>query len=169
MPTDFHLALDLTAEKLKDSGKEFVEFFKHGSMVVELYKPVHVDKQTPHTRDEVYIIASGSGRFHVNGEYISFKPVISSLSRQAQNTASRILLRISKPGCCFTDPKEGRRNKGNCELRIVNCGFLISNASLIADFYCHYFIYWSYKLYIIFRTPHSEIRNPQSKLMIAFL
>jgi glyoxylate utilization-related uncharacterized protein len=73
MSTDFHLALDLTAEKLKESGKLFAEFFKHGSLVVELYKPVQTDKQTPHTRDEVYIIASGSGRFHVNGEYVSFK------------------------------------------------------------------------------------------------
>lgn len=74
MPTNFHLALDLTSEKLKDSGKLFVEFFKHGSLVVELYKPDKVDKQTPHTRDEVYVITSGTGRFHVNGEYISFKP-----------------------------------------------------------------------------------------------
>lgn len=72
MPTNFHLPLNLTSQKLKASGKEFVEFFKHGSLMVELYKPDRVDKQSPHTRDEVYVITKGSGRFHVNGEYINF-------------------------------------------------------------------------------------------------
>lgn len=70
--SNFHLALKATEEKLKASGKEFVEFFKHGSLVIELYKPDKKDKQSPHTRDEAYIITSGSGRFHVNGEYVSF-------------------------------------------------------------------------------------------------
>ena len=69
-----HLALKDTAEKLQASGKEFVEFFKHGSLVVELYKPDKVDKQTPHTRDEVYIIASGNGRFFNAGVYVDFSP-----------------------------------------------------------------------------------------------
>ena len=72
MSKNFHLALKDTSEKLKSSGKEFVEFFKHGTLVVELYKPDKKDKQSPHTRDEVYVVASGSGRFHVNGEYVNF-------------------------------------------------------------------------------------------------
>jgi mannose-6-phosphate isomerase-like protein (cupin superfamily) len=72
-PSNNHLALKDTAEKLQASGKEFEEFFKHGSLVVELYKPDGVDKQTPHTRDEVYIIASGSGRFFNAGTYIDFE------------------------------------------------------------------------------------------------
>lgn len=69
-----HLSLKDTAEKLKASGKEFVEFFTHGSLVVELYKPDKVDKQTPHTRDEVYIIASGTGRFFNAGTIVNFEP-----------------------------------------------------------------------------------------------
>lgn len=72
MPTNFHLSLSDTAEKLKASGHEFVEFFKHGSLVVELFKPDIIDKQTPHTRDEVYIVVSGSGMFYINGAYINF-------------------------------------------------------------------------------------------------
>jgi len=67
-----HLALKDTIEKLKASGKEFKEFFKHGSLVIELYKPDKIDKQTPHTREEVYIIAAGSGRFYNGGEYVNF-------------------------------------------------------------------------------------------------
>ena len=39
----------------------------HGSMNVEYYAPVEVDRQTPHSRDELYVIASGTGWF-VNGE-----------------------------------------------------------------------------------------------------
>jgi hypothetical protein len=53
LENNFHLSLKSTREKLKSSGKEFAEFFKHGSLVVELYKPDKIDKQTPHTRDEV--------------------------------------------------------------------------------------------------------------------
>ncbi|HMQ80523.1 MAG TPA: cupin domain-containing protein [Ignavibacteria bacterium] len=72
--TNNHLALKLTQEKLIASGKEFVEFFSHGSLVFELYKPDEVDKQTPHTRDEVYIIASGNGRFFSAGTFVDFAP-----------------------------------------------------------------------------------------------
>lgn len=52
---------------LKQSSREFIELFQHGSLSVELYKPDTIDKQTPHTRDEVYVIISGSGMF-LNGE-----------------------------------------------------------------------------------------------------
>ena len=44
----------------------FVELFAHGSLSVEIYKPLGRDEQTPHARDEVYVVASGSGEF-VNG------------------------------------------------------------------------------------------------------
>lgn len=46
--------------------KPFIEIFTHGSLSVEFYKPEKVDLQTPHTRDEIYVVASGSGYF-VNG------------------------------------------------------------------------------------------------------
>lgn len=57
----------IALEKLKDSGSEFLELFHHGSLVVELYKPHLTDKQTPHERDELYVVISGSGEF-INGE-----------------------------------------------------------------------------------------------------
>ncbi len=51
------------------SGDEqpFKKMFGHGTLEVEIYKPDRIDHQTPHTRDEVYVIASGSGTF-VNGD-----------------------------------------------------------------------------------------------------
>ena len=48
-------------------GPEFVGLFRHGTLEVELYRPVKVDQQKPHTRDEVYVVISGRGYF-VNGE-----------------------------------------------------------------------------------------------------
>ncbi len=39
---------------------------------VELYKPVGEDKQTPHTQDELYIVATGSGRFTLENEEFPF-------------------------------------------------------------------------------------------------
>ena len=53
--------------QLAASQKPFLEVFTHGSLSVEIYKPVGEDLQTPHTRDEVYVIIVGTG-FFVNGE-----------------------------------------------------------------------------------------------------
>lgn len=44
----------------------YVELLRHGSMVVEYYRPEAIDIQTPHSRDELYVIASGHGTF-LNG------------------------------------------------------------------------------------------------------
>lgn len=41
--------------------------YEHGSMLLKLFAPRSHDPQPPHTRDELYFIAQGSGWF-VNGE-----------------------------------------------------------------------------------------------------
>lgn len=48
-------------------GKRFAAVFEHGSLLVEIYAPRGSDPQTPHTRDEVYIVVTGTG-FFVSGE-----------------------------------------------------------------------------------------------------
>jgi mannose-6-phosphate isomerase-like protein (cupin superfamily) len=48
-------------------GDRSAQVYAHGSLVVKMYAPRGVDTQTPHARDEVYIVASGSGEF-VSGE-----------------------------------------------------------------------------------------------------
>ena len=54
---------------LQSANREFAEVFAHGSLVVEIYRPANgVDRQTPHTRDELYTIISGSGQF-LNGTH----------------------------------------------------------------------------------------------------
>src|SRR5208283_3542921 len=44
-------------------GDRSVELFRHGTLTVKLYAPRGSDGQHPHTRDEIYVIASGTGRF----------------------------------------------------------------------------------------------------------
>ena len=61
------LTLSNALSSLSTESEPFKELFKHGSLVVEIYKPVTVDLQQPHDRDEVYVVASGSGYF-VNGD-----------------------------------------------------------------------------------------------------
>ena len=48
-------------------GKRFAEVLTHGSLAVEIYAPRGSDPQSPHTRDEVYVILSGRGDFVLDG------------------------------------------------------------------------------------------------------
>ena len=59
-------------KKLADSGQLFTELFRHGSLAVEVYRPIDQDLQTPHDRDEIYIIISGYGDFISDGQQYSF-------------------------------------------------------------------------------------------------
>ena len=47
-------------------NREFATVFSHGTLDVEIYRPAGVDRQQPHTRDELYVILSGCGDF-ING------------------------------------------------------------------------------------------------------
>jgi mannose-6-phosphate isomerase-like protein (cupin superfamily) len=44
-------------------GALYTELLSHGTLSVEIYAPRGVDSQQPHTRDEVYVVASGQGEF----------------------------------------------------------------------------------------------------------
>ena len=57
-----------------EEGKRFVTVFEHESLVVELYAPRQADNQTPHTRDEVYIVVQGSGEFVTGRSHHRFGP-----------------------------------------------------------------------------------------------
>lgn len=48
-------------------GERSRPMFEHGSMLVKLYAPRGSDPQQPHTRDEIYVVARGTGWF-VNGD-----------------------------------------------------------------------------------------------------
>lgn len=55
-------------------GERSVAVFEHGTLLVKLYAPRGADPQTPHTRDEVYIVAEGSGDFVHQGRRQRFGP-----------------------------------------------------------------------------------------------
>jgi len=48
-------------------GAGFATMLSHGSLEVEIFAPRDVDTQTPHRRDELYVVMRGAGWF-VNGE-----------------------------------------------------------------------------------------------------
>ena len=56
----------LAALARHESDLPFVELLAPGTLSVEIYRPAGQDLQTPHTRDEVYVVVSGVGEF-VNG------------------------------------------------------------------------------------------------------
>jgi len=74
-PMTAHIGLDTALEALRAAaGPRFVELFRHGTLSVELYAPQGHDPQTPHTRDEVYVVASGRGVFFDGEERRPFSP-----------------------------------------------------------------------------------------------
>ncbi len=65
-------ALDAVAKIREGIPSAFV--FEHGTLQVKMYRPASNDPQKPHTRDELYVIAHGSGRFVNGSERHSFQP-----------------------------------------------------------------------------------------------
>lgn len=51
-----------------------VPVFAHGSLEAELYAPEDVDRQEPHSRDEVYFVAQGSALFFDGEERVPVSP-----------------------------------------------------------------------------------------------
>jgi mannose-6-phosphate isomerase-like protein (cupin superfamily) len=64
----------LAALAANAAGTPYLELFTHGSLAVEVYRPIGRDLQTPHARDEVYVVLAGNGRFFCDGERTPFGP-----------------------------------------------------------------------------------------------
>lgn len=59
-----HVPASQALEILARSGPvRSVELFSHGTLLVKLYAPLGRDPQTPHDRDEVYVVLRGDGTF----------------------------------------------------------------------------------------------------------
>jgi mannose-6-phosphate isomerase-like protein (cupin superfamily) len=68
------LTVDEVEKKIPASGIRSVAAFEHGTLLAKLYVPRGHDPQKPHTRDEVYIVASGSGTFVAGDKRHPFGP-----------------------------------------------------------------------------------------------
>jgi mannose-6-phosphate isomerase-like protein (cupin superfamily) len=55
-------------------GRRSAEILRHGSLEVRWYAPRGGDPQTPHDRDELYVVARGSGTFVRGAERVRFGP-----------------------------------------------------------------------------------------------
>jgi mannose-6-phosphate isomerase-like protein (cupin superfamily) len=44
-------------------AEQYAILFRHGTLTAGIYAPRGIDSQTPHTRDEVYVVAHGRGTF----------------------------------------------------------------------------------------------------------
>lgn len=60
---EYHFSIKKAVEKLAAVPSEFVKLLEFGDLEVEYYQPNKIDKQTPHSRDELYVIAAGSSDF----------------------------------------------------------------------------------------------------------
>ena len=60
--------------RLGEAGTDYVELIEDKQFDLGLYQPVDVDPQTPHARDELYIVAKGTGRFTCAGQTKPFAP-----------------------------------------------------------------------------------------------
>jgi len=71
-------ALRITLEEaqrlLASAGQRSVPVFEHGTLQVKLYAPRGRDAQTPHARDEIYVVARGRGWFVNEGRRHPFEP-----------------------------------------------------------------------------------------------
>jgi len=54
-------------------GRRSAEVLRYGSLEVRWYAPKGSDPQTPHERDEVYVVASGRGTFLRGTQRVAFE------------------------------------------------------------------------------------------------
>jgi mannose-6-phosphate isomerase-like protein (cupin superfamily) len=57
-----------------EPGRASARILAHGSFEARWYAPRGTDPQAPHTRDEAYVVVSGSGTFFRGGERAPFGP-----------------------------------------------------------------------------------------------
>jgi mannose-6-phosphate isomerase-like protein (cupin superfamily) len=69
---EFNARLPLPANEKWTEGVWFTEAFVKGNFELEFFAPKGKDHQTPHEKDEIYVVARGSGEFIKNGERIEF-------------------------------------------------------------------------------------------------
>ncbi|HKA89263.1 MAG TPA: cupin domain-containing protein [Haliangiales bacterium] len=67
-----HVALAAARVAPPAPGRQTPLLLEHGTLEVRFYQPRGSDAQSPHDRDEVYVVASGSGTFVRAGERFPF-------------------------------------------------------------------------------------------------
>ena len=64
IPEKWRVSVTEAIEKLPGpKGERYATVLEHGTLDIEIYAPRGHDPQTPHTRDEVYVVVQGRGEF----------------------------------------------------------------------------------------------------------
>jgi mannose-6-phosphate isomerase-like protein (cupin superfamily) len=69
-----HLTATDALSHLTRSNGDFARLIEKDGFDVGLYRPDRVDTQTPHARDEIYVVAAGAGEFMLEDERAPFSP-----------------------------------------------------------------------------------------------
>lgn len=64
----------MSEERSPRETGEYREMLRHGTMSLGLYTPRELDRQQPHSQDEVYIVANGRGAFLLGDRRLNCGP-----------------------------------------------------------------------------------------------
>lgn len=70
---EFLEKLPLPADEKWTEGVWFTNAFSKGNFELEFFAPRGRDYQTPHEKDEIYVIVRGNGEFVKENEKVNFK------------------------------------------------------------------------------------------------
>ena len=93
-------------------AEQYTIVYRHGTFEAGLYAPRGVDDQTPHTRDEAYVVVSGSGEFVCGTARRSFQPgellfVPAGMTHRFENFSNDLTVWV-----IFYGPRGGERVEG---------------------------------------------------------
>ena len=71
-PEEFLAKLPLPADEKWKEGVWFTSAFSKGNFELEFFAPRGKDYQTPHEKDEIYVVVRGNGEFVKGNERVSF-------------------------------------------------------------------------------------------------
>lgn len=74
MKHSWHATTRAAAAAPIPEGRRSAQILRHGSLEVRWYAPRGVDPQTPHERDELYVVASGTAEFQRGAERVPVGP-----------------------------------------------------------------------------------------------
>lgn len=74
-PPTAHIDISVALASLPGpTAERSATLFRHGTLLVKVYAPRDHDPQTPHTRDEAYVVARGRGLFFDGEKRRPFEP-----------------------------------------------------------------------------------------------
>lgn len=68
------IAIPEALEALATAGERYKRLIERQDFDIGMYRPGAQDDQTPHARDELYVVARGTGEFICDGKRETFEP-----------------------------------------------------------------------------------------------